>query len=107
MTSRPRKVKIGYKPYSVIAVKGLTTTAGVVGLCGKDTQEILFDPDVGKETLKEVLLHECIHGVWSQTALDRRFNDEEEELVIWSLTPLLLELLRDNHQLVGWLIGNN
>lgn len=78
--------------------------AGVVGICGEDSQEVRYDPDIGPSVLRETVLHELLHAVWHQTTLDRLYTDEQEEQVLWTLAPRLLALLRDNPELVMFLV---
>jgi hypothetical protein len=57
-------------------------------------------PDVARETF----LHEAMHGMWYQTLLDRQYRDKQEEDIIYSLAPKILEFLRDNPEAVEFLL---
>ncbi len=100
----PSRVKVGPHVYRVISDKGLGERASAAGICGADSQEIRIDSALGRTVKKETLLHECGHAAWTQTELDRKYSDDDEETVLWSLTPLLLGILRDNPELVRFLL---
>ena len=103
MMTRPRRIRIAPHWYSVRPVKSLSQAAGILGACGSDDTEIIYDPAQAGSILRETLLHEALHAVFSQTELDRVYSDEEEERIVWSLAPRLLSLLRDNPRFVEWL----
>lgn len=100
----PKRVRVGVHFYSVTSIKRLVNNAGVVGVCGEDTQEVGYDADLGAGVERETVLHELLHGSWHQTVLDKLYTDDQEEQVLWGLTPLILALLRDNPTLVKYLL---
>jgi len=51
--------------------------------------------------LRETVLHEMLHCIFEHTGVD----PEEHETLIRSISPLLLETLRRNPELVEWLVG--
>jgi hypothetical protein len=68
--------------------------------------EILISPD-REEVEKETLLHEILHAIIDQTALNRDggpLNNDHEEQVVRTLSPLLYHTLRNNGALVRWLV---
>lgn len=52
---------------------------------------------------RDTLLHELLHALWSHCALDQ--DDDEQERIVRSLAPWLLAALRDNPQLVAFLLA--
>ncbi len=85
------KVKVG--AYTFTVVFGVTEE-GKDGECDLESQVIHVDSTLGNDRRREVLLHELLHAAWYQTALKRIFEDEDEELIIWSLACQLLEFFR-------------
>jgi hypothetical protein len=82
----------------------LTKNAGALGATGTDQTYIVLDPSSSRGVLMETLLHECLHAIWTQTALDKEYSDEQEEQVIYTLSPRIMALLRDNPRMVKeWL----
>ncbi len=102
--SRPSVVRVGPHTYTITSENGLSKTAGVTGVAGTETQTILIDSQLGDSVEQETVLHELLHAAWTQTLLDRKFSDEKEEDVIWTLAPRILALLKDNRSLVYWLL---
>ncbi len=103
MIAAPKKLKIGHVVVTVIKEKGLGDKAGVAGICGEDTQTIHFDADLGPDIERETVLHESLHHIWHQSTLDKLFTDEQEEQVVWTLAPWLMQLIHDNPKFVEFL----
>ena len=101
---RPKRLLISPHWYEVKTDPDLSTKGGVVGTCMTDTQVILIDDQLGSTTEIETVTHEGLHGAWHQTGLAKNYTDEQEEEVIWSLTPRIIAMLRDNPEYVMWLM---
>lgn len=65
-------------------------------------QQITVDPDQGPDQLADSLLHEVLHACVAVTGLDETLGDREES-VVRSLSTCLLQVLRENPRLVGWI----
>jgi hypothetical protein len=100
----PKYVKILHKWFKITFDPDLTRIADAAGVCGPDTQDVRIDGQLGRDTERETVLHELMHGIWNLTLLDRIYTEDQEEQVIWSLAPLLLTMLRDNPALVEYLL---
>jgi hypothetical protein len=100
----PRNILIGHAYYTVKYDKSLNANAGALGVTGTETQQIHLDPQMGPDVERETLLHECLHGCWYQTLLDRQYRDKQEEDIIYTMAPKILELLRSNPELVEFLL---
>jgi hypothetical protein len=104
----PRNILIGHAYYTVKYDKHLSENSEAIGLTGPETQRILLDPQVGADVERETLLHELIHAICFQAGL--RLEGEPfqktkvEEKVVWTVAPKILELLRDNPELVEFLL---
>jgi len=97
------KITLSPHVFTVYVRKGLAAESEAVGLTLPETQNIYLDADLGPGVERETLLHECLHGLWYSTQLERKFKDDQEEDVIYTLAPRILALLRDNPELVKWL----
>jgi hypothetical protein len=84
--------------------KDLAKNAGATGTCAEDEQYILIDPELGATVMRETMLHEILHAVWHQTELDNRYSNDEEEKIVWTLAPRLLALIRENPDLMTFLM---
>ncbi len=105
---RPKSVQVGPHVYTITYEKGLVSaTDGSSGATGADTQSILVDDQLGSTVERETVLHEVLHAVWTQTLLDLTLDDNQEEQVIWSLSPRLLDVIRSNRSLIYWLMSDD
>lgn len=67
--------------------------------------EIIIDPDV--RHVRDTLLHETLHAIIAQTGLSETpgpLHGDAEEQVVRALTPLLLHVLRENKNLIQFLV---
>ena len=90
------KLKIGFLTYSVEDFGPKEAELrGVYGTHSPQTQKIKIDSNSTKERLKEVLLHEILHGVWSQW-LGGFESEMKEEEVVSALAQGLMTVFVDN-----------
>lgn len=54
----------------------------------------------------ETLLHELLHCCWNSSALCALEVDEEQELVVTALAPVLFDVLRRNPDIVAYLTAD-
>ena len=103
----PSKVVIAPYEFAVRFDQQTMAAAGANGACMEDSQLILLAPNNGIGVERETLLHECLHAVWSQTFLDKKYPDDTAnspgEVIISELAPRLFALMRDNPRLVRYL----
>ena len=90
------KVTVAPYEYEVRYDDNLSASASVLGLCMADSLIILLDPTSAPAIMHETLLHEVLHAAWTQTALDGIYTDEQEEQIIFTLTPRIVAFLKDN-----------
>lgn len=95
----PTKVQIGAVTYAVSLDLGRIPD-DKYGYTEVGRQNIYIHPEQGPDQMADTLLHECLHGVWAQVAL----SSDAEEVIIRSLTPLLLDTLRRNPKLTAFLL---
>lgn len=97
----PKRVYVSPYLYTVVMQKDLSAAAAVLGACMPDDLKILLDPGSPGLVMWETLFHESLHAIWSQTSLEAKFPNAEQEEIIYTLTPRLVALLRDNPELVA------
>lgn len=61
---------------------------------------ILLDPNQAPGSMRDTLLHECLHAVLEQTGIAHEMEGDEEERLVYRLAPALLGLIRRNPELV-------
>lgn len=102
--SFPSRVQVGHKVFAVRYEVGLTKLADVTGGCMPDTEEVLIDSKLGPATERETILHELMHALWHMTLLEKAIPSAKQEDIIYTLAPGLLLMLRDNPELVDYLL---
>ena len=100
----PDIINIGPFPFELRPDAVACAAGNVNGSMMADSQVILLSPNNAKEAIQETLIHECLHAIWDKTYLGIKYpdtdNDSEGELLIRTLAPYLLGLLKDNPELV-------
>lgn len=99
----PSVIRVSPFDVRVIEDPNLSSIGGVLGAFGPDDGHILLDANQHDEVARDTLLHECLHAVWNQTHLKKRYSEKAEEEIIWCLAPRILALLRDNPVLLRFL----
>jgi hypothetical protein len=105
MAKRPTRLYIEPFTYSLEARPGWSEATGNMGNCLKDSQQLIIDPGLSDQAERDTVLHEALHALWSQTGLQKEYTEEQEEGIVWQLTPRLLGFLKDNPEFVKWLLG--
>ncbi len=101
MSKPPKKVKIGPHLYKVILVpEGMLEAAGADGLCTPRHNKIALDEEQPHTAMADSLLHELIHGLLAGTKME----EDDEERLCRLLAPGFLGVLRDNPDLVTFLL---
>lgn len=110
MADIPREIQVGPLACKVIvsakAIAEAQKEAGSTGVYGRfywRTLEIHIDPDVTPHHQRDALLHETRHAIWHLLRMDddRKYLEED---VISRETPMLVDVLRRNPQLVAFLL---
>lgn len=99
----PAKVVIGPHHYKVKVAKPSGLSHEQYGTTEVGTTTITLAPGMSGSQQRDTFLHEVLHAVLSLTGWDHRLGDKREEQLVRSLTPALLEVLRDNPKVVKWL----
>lgn len=102
----PRTIDVG--PYRLEVVvsetaidrKSIERGAELIGRFEGDSQKITLSPNLAFDMLRETLLHEILHGLLMPLELD----DKEEERIILTLSPSLLDLFRRNPKLIRFIL---
>ena len=102
---RPRSLLISPFTWEVEARPGWGEGTGNMGNTLKDSHQIVIDPGLTEQAERDTVLHEVFHAAWSQTPLQRKYTEDQEEEIIWALTPRLLGVLQDNPKFLRWLLG--
>lgn len=92
-----KKVKIGPISYEVIHAHDLHSNDRVKldGWIRYNTSEILIEGDLGAQRSLQVLWHEVVHGLFEDAGID-----QPDEQVVTAVGNRLIELIRNNAELV-------
>lgn len=119
MASRPNKVTIGLHEYQILWSKESWKkyAKGRIdhdsGICQLGKGRILINgwDLIGSEE-REVLFHELQHACYgvfgfADAPFQTTSDSDTEEVMIRLLSPTLLRVLRDNPEVVAWLLGED
>lgn len=109
MSDLPNAATVGPHRYRIEAVDGILRDAGARGETFSDRLHIRVDSQNLAPTVeREVLVHELLHAIIASTPVRGvcTLNDEDEERFISALAPALLELLRENPDIVTYLTAS-
>lgn len=102
----PKRIKSG--PFSLTTEDDPARLKDVSGDAALFTKEckLIYDGKQAPSYLRDSVLHECLHSAYQQTPLldVSEEGNEREEKVVQAITPRLLDLLRDNPNLVRFLL---
>jgi hypothetical protein len=99
----PKSVKIGMHDIKIVAMtKEIHDVDDNDGLYSARTRTIHIWKDQVTTDLLEALWHEIKHGVFEATKLSEADKIEEEDVVA-RCSPVELQVLRDNPQLLAWI----
>lgn len=108
---RPERIKIGHARYAVEANPDACEAGDAEGLSAGNTLQIIIRNDRPHDALAETLLHEVLHQCLFQAGLDcTRIGEngltgrDAEEVLVRAMSGTLLGTLRENRDLVTWLL---
>ena len=106
--SRPRLVKISPYTWSVKwsrhEVLKHHPSGDACGACDMGSMSIAVDPGKHEDYARATLLHEILHACIRSS--DPRLDEDNEETVVAAMTGPLLSMLRDNPEVVDYLMDD-
>lgn len=106
MSDRPTSVWILGQPFSVTWIDGdndVLSDRSRMGHGNLAQQRITVDAHQGADQLRDTFLHEVLHQCFNIVgALD---DEREQEQAVLALSPVLLQVLRENSGMVSWLVA--
>jgi hypothetical protein len=95
----PKTIKVGPHVYSVLR----KSAPGELGNCNFTLLQICIKPRLRRSKAREILLHEVLHATTHPSMNgDKKYTDED---FVTAVSPMLLEVLRDNPGLLEYLVG--
>lgn len=108
MSRLPDTIQLGPHTYTVKCVGGRDVPLGEIDNVNLDFK---VDPAQSISQMRDTILHELLHGlldmigVGERLGLQQLLDHDQEERLVRSLSPWLLDTLRRNPQLVEFLCG--
>lgn len=90
------KLKIGGFEWLIKEDESVTDTNDSFGLNFPKEQIIYLKPNLTKQLRSETLIHEVLHAIFWQTALNTEFDDDQEEKIVSALAHGIFQVLNDN-----------
>lgn len=99
----PTSVKVGAHVYNVFRKSAVELGEDNLGHCDSAALQIWVKKRLRISKAQEILLHEILHAITLQAlGCERPYTDEEFITVI---APILLQVLRENPELLEYLRG--
>lgn len=99
----PTQLRIAHATFTVKVDNKACAAQEANGTTVIDEREITVRDDLPVDKLREVLLHETLHGCFNAGAL--ALPNAQEERLVGAITGPLLQTLRDNPDLVAFLLA--
>jgi hypothetical protein len=106
----PYRVKVGPHTYMLDINRQRCADHEVsFGITFHETTEVALHPDVSRSQAQDTLMHELLHATFHMLGFGPARNDEgmlsheNEERLVRSLAPTLLDILQRNPRLVAYL----
>lgn len=103
----PKHVKVLGKVYSITEDDGLMQDGHASGICKPWRAEIRVASvaELDLQQVRDCVLHEVFHAIFSETGLTVDFKeDEDEEKIVRRMATAVLAVLRENPALVKFLL---
>lgn len=78
------------------------------GITDFDGDRVIIKASLRRGSMRDSLMHELLHVLFDQLPVKRELKDVREHLeedIVFGLTPRLLDLLRENPDLVAYLVS--
>lgn len=109
MSSKPpATIRVGPHRYRLVldrqAINAASAAQGetLLGQTCTKTTTILVDPTQARSQVVDTVIHELLHACMDLVGAVDVVNAETEESLVRRLAPVLVDVLRRNPKLVGW-----
>lgn len=105
----PKSVKIIGKSYRIQASETLELDAGALGITHPDKCLISYIKTQDPQALRDTILHEVMHGIFSEAGISSELSEidkELEEKVVRRSATVLLDVLRNSRGFVNFLLAS-
>ena len=99
----PHTLKVG--PF-IYRVELDNAPDGSLAITDTDTLVMTLDPSMPDSKMQTILIHEILHCLTEITGLAQEWSEKKEEEVVSRLAPALMSVLKDNPNLIAYLLGD-
>lgn len=103
----PKKVKVLGKTYTIEEDDGLMQDGHASGICKpwKTEIRVATAAELDPQQVRDCVIHEIFHAIFSETALTVDFKeDEDEEKIVRRMATVWLAVMRENPQVTKFLM---
>lgn len=101
-----KKIRIGGVDFEVRVNPELSISGGLCGRICVNISRIEIEPSMSEQAQAQSILHEVLHGITRTSSLNNVFqNDDDEERLIDGFAHGLLQVIRDNPDLIAEIQG--
>lgn len=104
MSALPERVVVGPYTYTIEADRDFTDSHNSWAHIQYGRQRIRFDPDTRPDRLRVAIIHEVLHAIHDLT---HTAGEKWEESQVTQDAPLIVQVLRDNPELVAYLTADD
>ena len=97
----PKSIKVGPHVYTIIRKSKSEMPEESLGFCDTTPLQLFIRKRLRKSKAKEICLHEVLHTCTYPMLADEKKHTEEE--FIEAVTPVLLQVIQDNPELLEYL----
>ena len=103
----PDHVQVGPMRYTLAVNQAAINTEGheAFGRTHHKAQTIQLAEGQGADQEADTVLHETLHACFAISGIGASVSTAEEERIVAAISPLLLDTLRRNPELVAYLLG--
>lgn len=111
--SIPTSVEVAHISYRIDHNGQRARDAEVYGMCHVDRAEIVIGTSMAPAQKRDTLLHELLHALCDVMGVSKGGSaallptQDDEERFVHALSPLLLDMLRSNPELVDFLLAED
>lgn len=99
----PIRYKVDCTDAAVFKIRAEHQNRALLGEADHTQQVITVCPQQGGDQIRDTLLHETLHAVWFVSGIGTS-TELSEELVVSMMCSLLLDTIRRNPELMGYLV---
>lgn len=95
-----KEVDVLGKTYKVTVIRDMASVDDALGKCKPEHCAIWIAKDQNEQQVRDTLLHEILHAVYSEMGIEEDVKEEQEETIVRRMGTGLLYVIRNNPELM-------